>query len=615
MDLGAISVERYRVYQVRFQVLNASESAIGLRPTLEVRRSGDAGPFEPLPPADGGRDAPFYVAADAGPIDLIRVTTVGPGDLRIGVAEDPGAVPVDGAVSFGLNPSGPIALPAHSFTEVAFAVRATARADWLASYAFRLASTDPEPISSVSIAVTMRGKPRIELSPGQRSGITVGDPVPLYKLEPPRPLAAGAFAALPQAELGPLGPIAFTSPHLDFSLTGDSCAACHNAHTAQGPLLLQAGTPESNLCFRCHDGTGADSDIQAQYTDPTVPANDPSTSSWYSHPATSPSDHATDREDEFGGTLDRHAACADCHQPHLADGTVPTQTTAGWTASGPIMGASGVSVVNGAAGTSPTYAWNPTSTLEYELCFKCHSGFTQLPANDPAHPSRWALDKSIELNPSNASYHPIEAAGKNTTAAMANSLGGTSPYKLWTFQTDSTIRCVNCHGDSRLATPASPPGADAQLAPHAVANRGLLMAPYRDRNLKPAAEAYSAADFALCFQCHAESPMVDFSGDPNGATRFSFHGYHLNAIDAEGLGGLDIDTAGHGAGNAICAECHFRIHGSSEAVNGQADNARLVNFAPNVQPYRGTLQWTGTPGGGNCTLICHGVTHSGDSYP
>jgi putative ABC transport system permease protein len=38
------------------------------------------------------------------------------------------------------------------------------------------------------------------------------------------------------------------------------------------------------------------------------------------------------------------------------------------------------------------------------------------------------------------------------------------------------------------------------------------MAPYRDRALKPAAEPYRAADFALCFQCHAESPMVDFSG-------------------------------------------------------------------------------------------------------
>jgi len=374
------------------------------------------------------------------------------------------------------------------------------------------------------------------------------------------------------------------------------------------------GHKDSPGCFRCHDGSGAVADVQAQYSDPSVPANDASTASWYSHPATSESDHTTDRSDEFGGRLDRHAACADCHQPHLADGTVPTQTTAGWTASGPIMGASGVSVVNGVAGTSPTYTWNPTSTLEYQLCFKCHSGFTQLPANDPAHPSRWSLDKAVEFNPSNASYHPVEAAGTNATAAMANSLSGTSPYKLWTFQTDSTIRCVNCHGDSRLSTPGSPPGADARLAPHAVPNRSLLMAPYRDRTLKPAAEPYSAADFALCFQCHAESPMVDFSGDPNGATRFSFHGYHLNAIDAEGLGGLDIDVAGQGEGNAICAECHFRIHGSSEAVNGQADNARLVNFAPNVRPYGGVLRWTGTAAGGSCTLICHGITHSNWSY-
>jgi hypothetical protein len=268
--------------------------------------------------------------------------------------------------------------------------------------------------------------------------------------------------------------------------------------------------------------------------------------------------------------------------------------------------------VNGAAGTSPTFTWKPTSTLEYELCFKCHSGFTQLPAGDPAHPSRWALDKAVELNPSNASYHPIEAAGTNATTAMANSLAGSSPYKLWTFQTDSTIRCVHCHGDSQLATPATPPGTDAQLAPHAAPNRGLLMAPYRDRVLKP--PSLPSRDSPLA-PCHGESPMVDFSGDQNPATNFSFHGYHLNAIDAEGGGGLDIDVDGAGDGNAVCAECHFRIHGSSEAVDGQADNARLVNFAPNVQPYRGVLEWTGTPGGGSCTLICHGVTHSGDTYP
>jgi len=35
-----------------------------------------------------------------------------------------------------------------------------------------------------------------------------------------------------------------------------------------------------------------------------------------------------------------------------------------------------VNVVNAAAGDAPTYTLNPTSALEYQLCFKCHSGYT-----------------------------------------------------------------------------------------------------------------------------------------------------------------------------------------------------------------------------------------------
>ena len=55
-----------------------------------------------------------------------------------------------------------------------------------------------------------------------------------------------------------------------------------------------------------------------------------------------------------------------------------------------------------------------------------------------------------------------------------------------------------------------------------------------------------------------------------------------------GPAGTNIDTPGHGGGNAICAECHFRTHGTALAFNASdRDNPRLVNFAPNVKPYNG----------------------------
>jgi predicted CXXCH cytochrome family protein len=46
------------------------------------------------------------------------------------------------------------------------------------------------------------------------------------------------------------------------TLTADTCAGCHRAHTSQGPLLLAAAS-EDALCLACHGatGTGATTDV------------------------------------------------------------------------------------------------------------------------------------------------------------------------------------------------------------------------------------------------------------------------------------------------------------------------------------------------------------------
>ncbi|HEX8911398.1 MAG TPA: hypothetical protein VF796_03485, partial [Humisphaera sp.] len=254
-----------------------------------------------------------------------------------------------------------------------------------------------------------------------------------------------------------------------------------------------------------------------------------------------------------------------------------------------------------------------STTLEYQLCLKCHSGFTSLPnqsADFPAQPSRWELDKAVELNPAGGSYHPVEGAGTNQTAAMAGSLAGTSPYKLWTFAVGDTVRCVNCHGDPTKATPANPPAAGSDLAVHASPYRGLLMQNYRDRTLKSAVEPYSAADFALCFECHAEAPFRDTTGNVRSDTNFRYHGLHVSSLQGAGAGGTGIDTPGAGQGDAICAECHFRVHGTATAVTAdQRSNSRLVNFAPNVGSNPNAWTPTGV-GSGTCSLTCHGESHS-----
>jgi len=414
-----------------------------------------------------------------------------------------------------------------------------------------------------------------------------------------------------------------TNIHGPYAIEAPQCGVCHRAHTAKAPNLL-AKASQSTLCFACHDGTGANANVQAQYG-LTRPVNNPATREYYSHDAIAPSTHTQSALDEFGGVGNRHSECADCHNSHQATVTATRdsiQTASGWDTTRRLAGVSGVSVVNGAAGAAPAYAFlngiipgaaTSLVTREYQLCFKCHSGFTTLTSNAGLKPSQYALDKGVELNPANASFHPVEAAGTNATAKMAASLAGTSPYKLWNFTVESTIRCLNCHASSTTPGVAPLPQPGSALAPHTSSNRGILLRNYEDRVLKTTSAAYSAGDFALCYVCHGEAP---FSSETATATNFKLHGLHVSKIAGKGSGGTDIDTPGAGQGNAICAECHFRLHSTTNKVGTQViPGSRLVNFAPNVTPSGTTLSWTSTgTGSGSCTLTCHGKTHSDWTY-
>jgi predicted CXXCH cytochrome family protein len=389
------------------------------------------------------------------------------------------------------------------------------------------------------------------------------------------------------------------SPHVSIGATTDNCATCHRIHTAQNSKLLKS-TPESALCLSCHDGTGSQYNVAAEYSDPNVPANDAATSSYYSHPLDLSSTHTSAQVDEFGGVFNRHSACSDCHNPHSMDGSVPQETSNGWTASGALKNISGVST---------PLAWQNPVTYEYELCLKCHSRYTVLLSSSTATYNK--TDMATELDPTNASYHPVEAPGKNTSAQLQNSLNG---GKLWQMTTGSTVRCTQCHGNYRLVgnpPTLNSPTTTALLAPHASMYRSLLIANYRDRTLKSASEAYNTNDFALCYLCHSEAPFSTSSTDPRTDTNFEYHGMHLNSLSNGGSGGTDINVPGDGQGNAICAECHFDTHGTKLAPwPGNQNYAGGVNFAPNVQPEPGQLSPIWDSSSRTCTLVCHGYDHN-----
>lgn len=76
--------------------------------------------------------------------------------------------------------------------------------------------------------------------------------------------------------------------------------------------------------------------------------------------------------------------------------------------------------------------------------------------------------------PNNASYHPVEAAGKNQTPKMAESLAGTSSYKLWKLSTTDTISCTMCHSSSAVNATTE---AEVSRPVHASENRGILVRP------------------------------------------------------------------------------------------------------------------------------------------
>ncbi len=629
-DSPILDAQRSERFRVRFQLRNADTVPVRLTPQLEYRAAG-ASEYTVVPAESSVPGIALFVAPEwTRPPSLNGLSEVGPQREDIGVGalkehdkDEPAQTATPGEHSMGQNPAQAVTLPPLTFTEVEFTVYITMDAEHLTTYELRVTDAGATLPGAVTATVSLGPEPPAALSPGQRQGRPVegGRPAPASNGSRSLASAVPRYALLASVAAQP-APVqrflaaAVVGTHGPYSTVADQCAICHRGHTGVNKSVLNRIPPQSVLCFNCHDGSGANTNVSAQYTDPLVPANSAATRDYYRHDALVTTTHTRAQLNEFGGALNRHSECGDCHNAHKASSAASTQAAAGWTTSGRLANISGVSVVNGAAGTSPTYTFldgSTTPTYEYQVCFKCHSGFTTLNSNTGFTPSKYHLDKGVELNPANGSYHPVEAAGKNTTADMTANLAATSPYKQWTFTTGSTIRCTNCHASSTTYNQATPPAAGSDLPPHTSRYRGILLQNYRDRVLETSTAAYAAADFALCFMCHGEAP---FATETATATNFKYHGFHIIKLAGMGSGSTDIDTAGAGQGNAICAECHFRIHSTTYKDGTQTlTGSRLVNFAPNVQASGGTRSWTTTGvGSGSCTLTCHGKSHTPKSY-
>ncbi|MCE9615280.1 MAG: hypothetical protein K8T26_13495 [Lentisphaerae bacterium] len=322
------------------------------------------------------------------------------------------------------------------------------------------------------------------------------------------------------------------------SVQANGCENCHTPHDAgTGPRLIRFADEETT-CFVCHNGHVAEKDIQTEFDKLSI------------HPIEATAGIHDPTEDLVGGT--RHVECVDCHNPHASNNT----TASAPNASGRLAGVTGV-----------TSSGAPAFPLvrEYELCYRCHGD-----ANNgaPARVDRQfpETNTSDEFNPANASYHPVEASGKNQDV----------PSMISPWSKSSLMYCTDCHNNDQ--GPGA--GGTGPKGPH-----GSRFAPILERELTLVDhQPEGTSAYALCYKCHSRDSIL-------GDKSFSKHKLH---VSEEG---------------AACTTCHDS--------HGVAGVTHLINFNPTyVSPSdSGRLEYIDNGRfAGACYLKCHGENHDPEEY-
>lgn len=326
------------------------------------------------------------------------------------------------------------------------------------------------------------------------------------------------------------------------------CVNCHNPHgykDASGLVANMAWRREENLCKECHDGTPG-KDVEREMRKVSK------------HPVTTYSNRHTVSEGgdrtKFG-TANRHSECVDCHNPHWAkaDGIAPSPPNA----KSLIKGVSRVAV---GAGRTFTYYGpeNTSGAKEHELCYKCHSSWTTLPAG--------TTDKAAEFNPANASFHPVEAIGKNTD------IDSRTLVNPWIAS--SLVYCTDCHTSDNTAI----------KGPHGSAYSPILKKAYftGDNAATPATD--------VCFDCHVAAQYLT----KTEAAKITYSNFRKGP----GIGESNLHYRHVVNVKTSCNTCHDNIHGATAP--------HLVTFSAVVS---GPRSYVHTASGGYCTLTCHNVKH------
>ncbi len=441
-------------------------------------------------------------------------------------------------------------------------------------------------------------------------------PTPTPTVLPPTPVgtpASGetdiyAFAPVPTPTFPVPAPTNIPSaddPHVDYNATTASCAACHRGHNA-ADATLRRQTPEEETCFACHTSGGSGTDVEAAFAQTNTATR------IFQHDIYATNGIHTLFEDagtDFSGT-NRHIECEDCHDPHEA--------TRG-AASAPFLqremtNISGVNPNWTAEGAPTFYSWLDAAEREYQVCFKCHTGFTTLPAYAPdgwqvidtagngqyvsdglskltstnAEQVNDSRDLAQEFNPYNASFHPVVVQGRNTTIPAGAFVSG--------WSTTSMVYCSDCHTNASPATGGEGPHGSALL-------HILDGASNYQTVIDPNGATYPPQSDELCSKCHDYTVYAGSSTLNASLTNFrdskwgNLHGFHVS---------------GEGSFATPCYACHD-THGSEQEHLLNFDTSLANPNGSGIYDSQTAWIWDGTKG--TCFVLCHTAGHgTGKSY-
>jgi len=346
-----------------------------------------------------------------------------------------------------------------------------------------------------------------------------------------------------------------------------NCAHCHEQHASidgvsTGPNPALIFSAEEATCTTCHNGTIVlpNMDFSGEtYAHPTFDVASKHTLSILEY-------GLADEGAQFRGA-NRHAECADCHEPHTVQaGTheLFSDTTGADNnlISGVLKGVWGVEPTSteptwGAANVS--YTENKPATMEYQICFKCHSYYALQDTDGVTTgtgPSEGLItDQAMEFSTANKSAHPVKVGLNSQT-------GSDDPEKLTAAQMKppwnvadnmgvQTMYCSDCHGND-AATHAGPHGSDNKFLLVGYAGEIQETLHWYERTSSYLWQLNDVTsdnkDNIFCVNCHV------FYSWQNEVHQKSYHG------------------------NAYCINCHVTVpHGSP--------NSRLIVYDGDPTPY------------------------------